>query len=160
MLSAVESEYIRGLISSYQSKGCKYYMCHTLTENNNNYDTCIYLSKDEIRAIDNNIFSIRNGIKIYIDSSSRSYSYQAGYNDTPRTLIVDNNFNGNVNVNVAEFVYTNAIADYSESVYILNPDIIKSGVSSYTNDSFSVILLVLVVSILLFNFIRIIFRIK
>lgn len=160
MLTAVESEYIRGLISSYQAKGYKYYVCHTITENNNNYDACVYFSKEEIKAVDNNIFSISNGIKIYVDSSSRSYNYQTGYNDTPRTLIADNNFNGNVNINVAEFIYTNATADYSESVYVLNPDITKSGVSSYTKDSFSVILLVLVVSILLFNFIRTILRIK
>ena len=108
MLTAVESEYIRGLISVYQLKGYKYYMCHTVTENNNNYDACIYFSKDEIMAIDNNIFSVSSGVKIYIDSSSRSYNYQTGYNDSPRTLIADNSFNGNVNVNVAEFVYTNA----------------------------------------------------
>lgn len=160
MLTAVESEYIRGLISVYQSKGYKYYMCHTVTENNNNYDACIYFSKQEIKAIDNNIFSINNGIKIYLDSSSRSYNYQTGYNDSPRTLISNNNFNGTVNVNVAEFVYTNAVSDYLESVYIINPDITKSGVSSYTNDNFSLILLILIVSILLFNFIRVIFRIK
>lgn len=160
MLTAVESEYIRGLISVYQLKGYKYYMCHTVTENNNNYDACIYFSKEEIKAIDNNIFSVTNGIKIYIDSSSRSYNYQTGYNDSPRTLIVDSNFNSTVNINVAEFVYTNAVTDYLETSYIVNPDITKSGVSNYTNDNFSVILLVLIVSILLFDFIRIILRIK
>ena len=158
MLTSAESEYIRGLISVYQSKGYQYYMCHTVTENNNNYDVCIYFSKEEIKAIDNNIYSISNGIRIYVDSSSRTYNYQTGYSDTPRTLLY--NFNGTVTVNIAEFIYTNAIVDYSLSSYVVNPDIMMSAATNYSINKIDVTLLCLIVIILLFSFIRSIFRIK
>ena len=160
MLTELESEYIKGLISTYELKGYKYYLCHTVTENNVDYDICIYFSKEEIKAIDNNIFSISNGIKLYIDSSSRYYNYQTGYRDTSRILLMNSNFNSSVNINIAEFVYTNAILSYSEVLYPINPDIRKSGVSSYSNDNFNIILLVLIVVIILFKFIRLIFRMK
>ena len=117
MLSSLESEYLKGLISTYKLKGYGYYLAHTVTENNNDYDVCVYFSKSKIKAIDQNIFSIENGLKIYIDSSSRSYN--TSYN-TPRVVLADNNFNATISVNVAEFVYTNSILGYSEETYVLD----------------------------------------
>ena len=61
MLSSLESEYLKGLISVYKSKGYKYYIAHTVTETNNDYDVCIYLSKTEIKAIDQNILVLKMG---------------------------------------------------------------------------------------------------
>ena len=159
MLTQVESEYVKGLISSYQLKGYKYYVCHTVTEYNYDYDVCIYFSKEEIKAVDNNIFSITNGIKIYIDSSSRSY-YQGSYRDTPRIIISDNNYTGTFNINLAEFIYTNANIQYSETSYIINPDITKSGVTSYQFDFITYLLCFLSILCLLDSFIRSILRIK
>lgn len=154
MLSAIESDYIKGLISVYKAKGYNYYVCHTVTEQNNEYDFCIYFSKD-ITAISNDVFSVKNGIKIYVDSTSRSYN-----NSTPRVILSNSNYSGTFSVHTAEFIYTNAVLDYSEGAYTLNPDISKSGVTNYEFDSFSIVLLVIVVTILLFNFIRVILRMK
>lgn len=102
-------------------------------------------------------FSVKNGLKIYIDSSSRSYN--TSYN-TPRILIADNNFNSSFNINVAEFVYTNAVLSYSEETTALNPDILKTGVTSYDSDCFGIIVVVLICSFMLFNFLRVILRMK
>lgn len=155
MLSTIESDYIKGLISVYKSKGYKSYICHTVTEQNNDYDFCIYFSKEDIIAVNNDVFSIKNGIKLYVDSTSRSYN-----NTTPRVILSNSNYSGSFSVHTAEFIYTNAILDYSEGAYVLNPDISKSGVTNYEFDSFGIILLVIVLTILLFNFIRVILRIK
>ncbi|MCI8999560.1 MAG: hypothetical protein HFJ26_01170 [Clostridia bacterium] len=157
MLSSLESEYLKGLISTYKLKGYGYYLAHTVTENNNDYDVCVYFSKSKIKAIDQNIFSIENGLKIYIDSSSRSYN--TSYN-TPRVVLADNNFNATISVNVAEFVYTNSILGYSEETYVLNPDIIKSGSTNYETDCFGIVVVVLICSFLLFSFLRSILRMK
>lgn len=74
MLSSVELEYVKSLISTYYAKGYKYYLCTTVTETNyttTDYDICIYFSKEPIEAVTDNYFDIRNGIQIYIDSSSK-----------------------------------------------------------------------------------------
>lgn len=117
MLSQVELEYIKALINTYYAKGYKYYMCHTISDNSNNdYDMCIYFSKDKIEALNDNYFSVEKGIRIYIDSSSKStYNYNAS--DTVSS------FNNNVTVDEAEFIYTNAISIYSYNTICLNPDV-------------------------------------
>lgn len=74
MLTAVELEYVKALISTYYAKGYKYYLCTTVTEFGNNasdYDICIYFSKEPIEAITDNYFEVKNGVQIYIDSSSK-----------------------------------------------------------------------------------------
>lgn len=74
MLTAVELEYVKSLISTYYLKGYKYYLCTTVTEygtSNTDYDLCIYFSKEPIEAITDNYFEVKNGIQIYIDSSSK-----------------------------------------------------------------------------------------
>lgn len=148
MLTQTESEYIKGLISSYEAKGYHSYLCHTVTERNNDFDICIYFSKTDIIARDNSIYSLKDTVKIYIDSSSRSYG-SGGYIDTPRVMIADSNFSGTISINVAEFVYTNALVSYDEAVYMINPDLMQASATNYSNRvSFSVILCILVVLIL------------
>lgn len=74
MLTAVELEYVKSLISIYYSKGYKYYLITTVTEigsNASDYDLCIYFSKEPIEAITDNYFQVKNGIQIFIDSSSK-----------------------------------------------------------------------------------------
>ena len=39
MFSSLEVDYILSLINTYQRLGYKYYMCHTITENDNSYNS-------------------------------------------------------------------------------------------------------------------------
>lgn len=157
MFTAQESEYLKSLISVYQARGYKYYLAHTVTENYNDYDFYVYFSKEEITASTDENFVLHNAIFLKIDSSTRS-----SYNDNngTRDILANNNFSGTVTVHTAEFVYTNAVLGYEQTLFPINPDLTKSGVTSYSNDSFSIILLVILTTILLFNFIRNIFRMK
>lgn len=115
MLTSVESDYIKSLVSTYMNHGFKYYMVHSITDSNNDYDMCLYMSKNKIEALSDNYFQVEKGIRVYIDSSSKS-NYHIDTRDD-----VDS-FNGYVTVDIAEFIYTNAISDYSYNTLCLNPD--------------------------------------
>lgn len=74
MLTTNELDYVKALISTYYTKGYKYYLCTTVTElynSDNDYDLCIYFSKEPIEAVTDNYFDVKNGLQIYIDSSSK-----------------------------------------------------------------------------------------
>lgn len=128
MFSTSEENYLKGLISVYAKQGYKYYLCHTVTENNNDYDVYIYFSKEEIKAITQTAFDISNSIFIKLDSSTRN-----SYNDNNhrRIVVSDSNYSSVVSVHEAEFIYSNAVADYDTSTLVVNPDIIFNGSSSY-----------------------------
>ena len=66
MLSQIELEYVKGVLNAYYAKGYKYYLVHSVTEYNNEYDVCIYLSKEKINAISDNYFSVSHGLNRYI----------------------------------------------------------------------------------------------
>ena len=158
MFSAVESEYLRGLLNVYKEQGYKYYLAHTITESNNDYDFCVYLSQDKITSSSPNKFNLSdNSIVIYVDSSSRndnSYNPSTGSRDL---LLVAR---GAVDVNVAEFIYTNSEVSYNLIDNAINPDILSSGVNSYDNKLFSYGLMFVVISIFLYMFIKSILRIR
>lgn len=144
MLSQVELEYVKALINTYRNKGYKYYMCHTISDNNNNdYDICIYFSKEKIEALNDNYFSVEKGIRIYIDSSSKS-NYNTNASDTVSS------FSNNVTVDLAEFIYTNAESEYSYSAICLNPDLLVD----YKQNHLSVITLILMCIIFCYIFIK------
>lgn len=144
MLSQVELEYVRALINTYYAKGYKYYMCHTISDNNNNdYDICIYFSKDKIEALNDNYFSVENGIRIYIDSSLKS-----NYNTNASDVV--SSFSNNVTVDVSEFIYTNAESEYSYNSLCLNPDL----QIDYKQNHLSVITLILMCIIFCYIFIK------
>ena len=159
MFTQVEENYIKGLISSYKKLGYNYYICHTITENNNDNDIAIYFSKDEIKAITSTTFDISNGIHITIDSSSRNdsgYYLSTGY----RSTISDNNYNNILSVNKAEFIYTNATLDYSETSLVLNPDIELNNSSSYIINKINYLLLFVLLITFLYTFIINLLRIR
>lgn len=116
MLTSLEQEYIKSLISVYNRKGYKYYVCHTITETNNDYDVCIYFSKEEIESSSDNYFVVKEGIRIYIDSSSRS---NYNYNSIDEVSY----YNGSVIVDTSEFVYSNCTVKYALTSFPLNPDL-------------------------------------
>lgn len=158
MFTTVESEYLKGLLNVYYEKGYKYYIAHTITEQNNDYDFCVYLSKDKITSSSPNKFNLSdNSIVIYVDSSQRndnSYNPSTGNRDL---LLV---YHGNLTVNIAEFIYTNSSVSYSLVDNALNPDILMSGVNSYDNKIFSFGLMFVVISVFLYMFIKSILRIR
>lgn len=158
MFTALENEYLKGLLNVYKEQGYKYYVAHTVTETDNYYDMYVYLSKDKITSSSPNRFNLSdNSIVIYIDSSSRNDNSYNSSTHSRDTLFV---YSGNLNVNLAEFIYTNAEVSYSLIDNSLNPDILLSGVNSYDNKLFSYGLMFIVVSIFLYMFIKSILRLR
>lgn len=148
MLSSIEMDYVKGVLNAYYAKGYKYYLIHTVTEPDNNYDIHIYLSKEEIVAMNDNYFFVNHGLELLIDSSLRSYNSSIARDSV-------SNFSGNVTVNQAEFIYTNAESRYNLTTLSLNPNITVD----YTESATSVILIIVVCILLLYLFIRDLFNI-
>lgn len=158
MFTAVESEYLKGLLNVYCELGYKYYVAHTVTESDNYYDMYVYLSKDEITSSSPNRFNLSdNSVVIRIDSSSRNDNSYNSSTHSRDTLFVHS---GELTVNLAEFIYTNADVTYSLIDNSLNPDVLMSGVNSYDNKLFSYSLMFMVVSIFLYMFIKSILRLR
>ena len=157
MFSQVEIDYIKSLVNVYRDKGYMYYLAHTVTERNNEYDICIYFSKEEIGASTDDIFNVKNALVINIDSSSRNDTNNSSIHS--RDVLVNSNYSNTVRVNTAEFIYTNAVLSYTENMFCINPDILKSGVTSYDFSLQNNVIIVLLTVILLYHFIHDILRI-
>lgn len=158
MFTAQESDYLKGLLNVYKELGYKYYVAHTVTETNNNYDMYVYLSKDKITSSSPSDFNLSdNSIVIYIDSSSRNDN---NYNPSVHTRDILYPYSGSLHVHIAEFIYTNADVTYSLVGDSVNPDILLTGANNYDNKLFSYGLMFIVVSIFLYTFIKSILRIR
>lgn len=158
MFTAVESDYLKGLLNVYREQGYKYYVAHTVTESDNVYDMYVYLSKDEIISTSPSDFELSdNSIVIRIDSSSRNDN---SYNSSTHSRDTLFHYHGDLSVNLAEFIYTNSNVSYSLIDKSLNPDILISGVNNYDNKLFSYGLMFIVISIFLYIFIKSVLRIR
>lgn len=158
MLSAIEQDYILGIINTYKKQGFKYYLAHTVTETNNDNDICVYLCKDEILAYGNYTYSINNALVIRIDSSSRNdNSYNSSTHD--RITFTDS-YSGLLSVNMAEFIYSNAKLNYETTQAVIVPDLLVSGSDSAVSDEYMGITTILIVILFLYIFIKDILRIK
>lgn len=158
MFNQQEIDYILSLINTYRRQGYKYYVCHTITEDNNNSDIRVYFSKKEIKAVTSTTFDISEGIEIEIDSSSRNdNSYNSSIHS--RNIIVSSNLTKIVNVHQAEFIYTNAVVS-SSSVTIINPDLRLNSASNYDNTLLLASVLFMCCSIFLYLFFKSIFRLR
>lgn len=158
MFTSVETEYLKGLLNSYASKGYKHYVSHTITESDNNYDFVVYLSKDEITSSSPNKFNIPdNSIQIYVDSSSRN---ENNYNPSLHSRDILYNYHGTLEVDVAEFIYTNSKVTYDSITNTINPDILLSSSNSYQSNVLDYSLLFVLISIFLYLFIKSILHIK
>ena len=151
MFTQVEENYIKSLINTYKKEGYKYYLCHTVTENNNDYDICLYVSKEEIKAVTSASFDVTNAVKIYIDSSSRNDS---GYNPSTHTRdrVDESNLSTIVIVDDAEFIYTNATCNYDMTSLPVNPDLFLQGTDSYSSMFLTVTCIVVLVITFLYTF--------
>lgn len=158
MFSQVEESYVKSLISRYYEEGYTYYICHTVTESDNDYDIYIYFSKTEITAIDKLNFDLKDGLFIKIDSSSRN---QNAYNPSTdyRIVLSDSRYNGVVSVDKAEFIYTNCKYNYESTVGVIYPDFNYSGSSFYVS-KYSVIAIVVLVVSFVYTFVRDVLRIR
>lgn len=158
MFTSVELDYLKGLINTYAKQGYKYYVAHTITEINNDYDFCVYFSKEEITASNSNNFVIpSNSYVVYVDSSSRndnSYNPSTGSRDTVSL------YEGDLRVNVAEFIYTNASLGYNVIDYPINPDLNYAGTTSLDTHLVNYSLLFICSSIFIYMFIKSILRIR
>lgn len=117
MLSVQEQNYLEGLVNAYKAKGYNYYLCHTISYNSD-YDFVVYFSKNPIEAISDYYFSVDTGVRVYVNSSTRS-QYDNSTRDT------SSSFNGNVNVDLGEFIYTNADTSYTSTNTPVNPDVMS-----------------------------------
>ena len=158
MFSQVEENYIKGLIGSYLKQGYKHYLCHTVTETDNNYDVYIYFSEKEIKALSSNAFELDSALCIKIDSSIRNDN---SYNPSThsRTILSNSNYSGAIDINEAEFVYTNAEISYETTLDTINPDINYNGYS-VVDSWYSVSMLFVLVILFIYTFIKDIFRIR
>ena len=158
MFSQQEIDYILSLINTYRRLGYKYYVCHTVTEDNNNYDIRIYFSKKEIKAITSSTFDLTNAIQIDVDSSSRNdNSYNSSTHS--RDTIVSSNLTKIINIYQAEFIYTNATIS-NVATTIANPDLRLNSASNYDNTLLLASVLFMCCSIFLYLFFKSILRLK
>lgn len=157
MFSTVELDYLKGLINSYFMKGYKYYVAHTVTESNNDYDIYIYISKEKITASNSNTFILPEGtLFIKIDSSYRS----DGYNPSLNSRDVLSFYENSISIDVAEFIYTNAELNYSLTTDVINPDLFFVGATSVFDLNTSYALLFVCVITFLYTFIKSILRLR
>lgn len=151
MFTSVEIDYLKGLINTYFMKGYKYYVARTVTESDNDYDIYVYLSKEKIIASSSSSFVLPEGtLLIKIDSSSRS----DGYYSSLGSRDVLSAYEGTINIDVAEFVYTNAELNYKLITDVVNPNLLYTGSSNITDTYTNYALLFLVVIAFLYTFIK------
>lgn len=151
MFTSVESDFIKAFVNSYYNAGYKQYIVHTITESDNDYDMCFVFSKNEIEAISDNNFVVSEGIIIYIDSSSRNDRNNSSIHS--REDIHRISFSGSYQINIAEFVYTNAHFDYDVSSILLNGDILESNTYNKEIHTLSFLTLFILVLIFLYMFV-------
>ncbi len=159
LFSQVEENYIKSLINTYKKQGYKYYITHTVTEQNNEYDIYLYISKEEIKAVTTNTFDVSKAIFIKIDSSARNDN---NYNLSThsRDYIVNSNLTTTVEVNQAEFIYTNAVCSYETTSGCLNPDLLLQGSNSISSLYLGIICIVVLIITFLYIFFTNILRIR
>ena len=154
MLSVNELEYLKSLINRYQKEGYKYYVCTTVSESNIVPDLYLFLSKDKIEFVDNKTFTIKNGIRLSIDTN---YSY----NTRPNVLSLDLlNVNDIYVLSSYEFIYSNCSYAYELTQNVIYPDLLLSDSNSYLDLNVSFLSCFLILSILLYLFVKSIFRIR
>lgn len=158
MFTQTEENYIKALINTYKKKGYNYYLCHTITEDNNNYDIAVYVSKEEIKAVSGSVFDLTNAIYIQIDSSTRNNSYNSSLHSRDR--IVNSNVTTILEVHEAEFVYTNATYTYNEANTCVNPDILLQGSDSISSLYLSITCIVVLLISFLYTFFINILRVR
>lgn len=159
MFSDVEENYIISLINTYRKEGFPYYIVHSITDRDNDYDICLYVSKEEIKEVSSDIFKVSHGIEIQIDSSSRNSD---GYNPSThsRDRMVNSDFSGIVQVDIAEFIYTNASREEESFTRCINPDVLLQNTDSTSSLYLSMACTFTLIITFLFTFFSSILRLR
>lgn len=154
MLSVQEFEYVKSIINTYQKQGYKYYVVVTNSNADINTDIYVYLSKDEIKALDDITFTINNGIRINIDNTYR-------YNEQNNVLGLTTTIPGDLFiVDKYEYIYSNCSYEYKTTESVRYPDILLSGDNSTLENYCMTLSLFMVVSIFLYLFFKSILRVR
>ena len=159
MFTSVEESYLKGLINNYFKQGYKYYVCHTVTETDNDYDVYLYLSKEEIIAITSTSFDITHGVFIMLDSSSRNdntYNPSTGY----RLIVSNSDYTDILSVNKAEFIYSNAEVDYDVTTLSAPADILINNSDTLNGLHLNILCCFILTITFLYTFLSNILRLK
>lgn len=109
MLSAVEMDYVSGLVEQMRGQGYEYYIARTVTENNVRWDAEVVFSKEEITATSTTRFTVpAESVRYRIDSSGFTIggSSWGDSNDGPRVEMTS--ISGTYSFEDTEFAYSNA----------------------------------------------------
>lgn len=108
MLSAVEMDYVSGLVEQMRGQGYGYYIARTVTESGNVYDVECIFSKEEITANSTTSFTVpADAVRYRIDSSGYTIGGSSySQNDGPR--VERTTFSGTYSFADTEFAYSNA----------------------------------------------------
>lgn len=158
MFSAVENDFIKSFVSAYFNEGYKYYIVHTVTETGNDYDLRFIFSKEDIQAVSDNDFVVVDAVVVDVDTSSRSDNYNQSIHS--RETISQISYSGAYEVNVAEFVYTNATPQFEGNTIVLNGDILASGTFNVDMFTWSFLTVFMLVLIFIYMFVSNIFNRK
>lgn len=109
MFSAVEMDYIAGLIEQMRGQGYEYYIARTVTENDVRWDAEVVFSKEEITANSTLSFNVPAGsIRYRIDSSGYTIGGSSwSSSDGPRVEMTE--YSGTYTFEDTEFAYSNAV---------------------------------------------------
>ncbi len=155
MLDENVLNYCVGLINRYKQEGYKNYLLHTISDNDD-YDLCLYLSKDDIVAVNDNVFLLSD-LTIQININTTSLNNSIGDVFSRDILFVTS---GEKDIDINEVVYTNAKVNYNLLDYTINPDLLVSSSDSSNSNTYSLVIIFLLCSIFLYIFIKSLLRIK
>lgn len=151
MLSVQEKDYIVSIVNTYKKQGYNYYLCLTNSDTNVDADIYLYFSQKEIKALDNRIFAIKNGVQVNVDTSYR-YSERPNILSTYTMIAYDT-----LVVDKTEYIYSNCSYNYTATEDVIYPDLLLSNTDSFNSMYFISFLLI---SIFLYMFIKSILRIR
>ncbi len=129
MFSAVELEYVAGLVEQMRGQGYPYYIARTVTESGTVYDAECVFSKEEITANSTTSFAVPAESVCYrIDSSGYTIGgSNYNQNDGPRVEMTE--ISGTYSFADTEFAYSNA----TFNSYSVLPDLRRREGSSGEN---------------------------
>lgn len=150
MFSDSELNYLSGLINRYKQEGYKYYLLHTVSSEDSDYNICLYLSKEQIIASSSDNFILPDlTLELHINTYDLSVNRDI--------LFIEH---GDIEVSSNEFVYTNSKLNYELINYPINPDLLVSSFDSSNSNTYSLVTIFLLCSIFLYLFIKSVLNIR
>lgn len=145
MFTAVEMDYVAGLVEQMRGQGYLYYIARTVTDSGSRFDLECVFSKDEIMANGMTSFSVPADSVLYqIDSTG--YTIGGSYNQQSGSRVVVRSYSGSYSFADTEFGYSNATFEGGTVL----PDLRRR--EGQTSESNQAVVLLLGLSVLLFVF--------